>query len=413
MVFGALLRGLAGTVIISAAVVLVSACGTTGHMQRSDARVMLPPEDFVILPWGKAPADLKALQEIRDCGFNLVHVRPENVRLARKAGLQSMVEARISPAEVQLPPGEIEGRVAALVHEAGPKDGVFGYCLYDEPGKDLFPGLAGWVAALHQAAPEARTLINLFPNYATPAQLQAESYPEYLEDYVATVKPELLCYDHYALMEDGTVAEAASFENLEGVRSEALKWNLPFWNVVLAQGCLGYAAPTDAGLRFQLYTTMAYGARGIVYWRYFAPARGNYRLAAIDQFGNKTPTWDMLRSVNNQAQCLGRILTGLKSVNVFHHPDEVPGASGLASSRFVGALQGGRFLVGEFEGPEGQPMVMVVNKSLERSVFVDITFSAPGTISVISAFTGERQVWGGENAWLAPGQGALLTLDPI
>ena len=42
---------------------------------------------------------------------------------------------------------------------------------------------------------------------------------------------------------------------------------------------------------------MAYGGRGIQCFTYFAPEIGNYRLAAIDQFGNRTQTWDMLRRV--------------------------------------------------------------------------------------------------------------------
>jgi len=42
------------------------------------------------------------------------------------------------------------------------------------------------------------------------------------------------------------------------------------------------------------------GARGISHFTCFTPISGNYRLAPADQFGNKTPTWEMLRNVNLQ-----------------------------------------------------------------------------------------------------------------
>jgi hypothetical protein len=343
------------------------------------ARPAVPPASFAILAWGSGPNDIQAFEGIRECGFNLTLVPPENASLARQTG------------------------------DLG---NVHGFCLYDEPGTGLFPGLARWTAALHKTFPGKTVLVNLFPNYATSAQLGAESYGEYLDAWADTLGPGLLCYDHYALMEDGTVAEAGYFQNLAQVRAKALERGVPFWNVVISQGCLSYAVPTDAGLRFQLYTTLAHGARGIVYWRYFAPARGNYRMAPVDQFGNRTATWDILRDVNLQTRHLAGPYAGLKSVNVFHHPDPPPGCSGLDTSCFVESLSGGRFVVGEFEDADGRPWVMVVNKDICRSVQVNIKFSASGRAQVMSAFTGQAQEWEGENTVLAPGQGALLSPVP-
>jgi len=38
--------------------------------------------------------------------------------------------------------------------------------------------------------------VNLLPNYATPAQLGAASYGEYVRQFVQTVKPNMLSVDH-------------------------------------------------------------------------------------------------------------------------------------------------------------------------------------------------------------------------
>lgn len=140
--------------------------------------------------------------------------------------------------------------------------------------------------------------------------------------------------DHYALLGDGTVG-AGYFRNLETMRAEALRSNLPFWNIVLSAAHYNYADPTDAGLRFQLYTTLAYGARGISYFTYFTPNIGNYRLGPIDQFGHKTATWDMLRNVNLQLHRIGPAYVKLRSLGVFHYPDVPEGCVSIEASRWI------------------------------------------------------------------------------
>ena len=303
--------------------------------------------------------------------------------------------------------GEIRRRVNALVKQVKGHEAIFGYYLRDEPGAAAYPGLGRWVAAYREADPDALAYINLFPNYASPQQMAVETYEAYIASYVEIVKPEFISYDHYALMDDGSLRHGY-FQNLETVRKAALENDLPFWNIVLSNAHFHYAEPTPAGFRFQLYTTLAYGARGISYFTYFAPKIGNYRLAPIDQFGNKTPTWDMLREVNLQLHQLGPIYLTLTSVDVFHHPNVPAGCAGIDTSRFVESLSGHDLLVGEFKNSEGQPFVMVVNKDLQRSTSFRLSFKAADNIQLVNPYTGELNPWAGENNWLAPGQGMLL-----
>ena len=374
---------------------------------------MLEPDEFPILPWGETPGDLDALKELRACGFNLAgFVGPDDLDLVSEAGLKGLVfhsSARVDENDGSLDEARIDQQVAAFVQQVGQHPAIFGYFLCDEPGAHIFPGLSKRVGAFRKAAPRACTYINLFPNYASPQQMNVSTYEEYLESYIQTVRPRFICYDHYALMDDGSLRDGY-FQNLEAVRNAAQRHGLPFWNLVSACAQFRHAEPTEAGLRFQLYTTLAYGGRGIGYFTYFAPAIGNYRLAPIDQFGHKTPTWDMLRSVNLQLHRLGKVYLTLKSINVFHHPEVPQGCSGLKTSRWLTHVEGANLLVGEFEGPNGQPFVMVVNKSLKDSTYVDVMFKEPGKVEYISAYTGRVDEWDGEHTWLAPGQGVLLRL---
>lgn len=373
----------------------------------------LKPEDFAILPWGHTPAKEKVLTEIKECGFNLAgFVSPQGLDAVAAAGLRCIVSdpsTHVDDAAARLDEAEIAKRVTAVADRTRKHPAVFGYYLRDEPSAVVYSGLGRWAEAFRKAAPQATPYINLFPNYASPAQMGVPTYEEYVESFISIVKPSYVSYDHYALMDDGSVRHGY-FQNLEIVRAAALRHKLPFWNIVLSNSHFNYAEPTEAGLRFQVYTTLAYGGRGISYFTYFAPDVGNYRLAPIDQFGHKTPTWDMLRRVNLQIHKLAPTYCKLKSVNVFHLPEVPSGGQGTTSSKYLDEISGGSLVVGEFEGPEGRPYVMVVNKSLRQSTAFSVKFKWPGRIMQVSSYAGTAHPWTGENVWLAPGQGALLFL---
>ncbi len=381
---------------------------------------MLTPEQFVVFPWGWqppqgwTPPDPAVLRDVRACGFNLAgFISPDDLAAVSAAGLQGIVldhATVVGNAEAQLAAGEIAQRVAALTKRIGQHPAVFGIYLRDEPGADSYPGLGKWVAAYQQASPQHLPYINLFPNYTTLDQLKSASYADYLEAFVTTVRPRFISYDHYALFDDGSLRDSY-FSNLEAVRATALRHSLPFWNIVLSNAHFNYAEPSPAGLRFQLYTTLAYGARGISYFTYFTPTTGNYRLGPIDQFGHKTPTWAMLRDVNWQLHRLGPTYVTLTSLNVIHHPHVPTGCAGLTTSRWLSELTGGDLLAGEFVDPAGRPFVLVVNKNLQRATAFGLKFKQPGKIYMINAYTGTRELWQAEHNWLAPGQGQLLYLE--
>ncbi len=384
-----------------------------GLAQEEDGTVA--PEDFVILPWGWTPGDLQQLEWIRECGFNLAgFVDPDALDLVQQAGLQAFVSGNhVGDAEAGLNDEEIARRVGELVDRVGDHPATFGYYLRDEPSSVIYPGLGRWKAAYKAANPDRLAYINLFPNYASPGQMGADTYEQYLERYVEQVDPEFISYDHYALMDDGTLRDGY-FQNLEAVRRVSLAAGIPFWNIVLSNAHFRYAEPSPAGLRFQAYTTLAYGGRGISYFTYFAPKVGNYRLAPVDQFGNRTPVWDMLRNVNLQIHALAPAYCILRSVNVFHHGGEIPeGCSGIETSAHLESVDGENLLVGEFVGPDDQPAVLVVNKDLHISTTFGVRFKQPGRVQLVSPYQEGAVVdLAGEQGWLAPGQGSLLLLQP-
>lgn len=410
---------LISTLIITGLVLAVSPAGaakkpSTGYGFYLDKPEvgMLKPEEFLIMPWGWTVGDEKALKDIKECGFNMAgFVRPEDVRLVGKVGLKCIVnDSNVSGfvRDTALSDAEIAKRVGDMTAKLKDNPAVFGYYILDEPTAPLFPNLARWADAIHKADPDALAYINLLPIGAQGPG--SKDYEDYLEQFAKVIRPAYISYDHYTLMDDGSVRPSL-WQNLEVVRKAALKHGIPFWNIILANAHFHYANPTQGGLNLQVYSTLAYGGRGISYFTYFAPLIGNYRNAAIDQFMNKTPTWDMIRLVNLQIHKLGPTYLQLKSVNVFHHPNVPGGCKGMDSSKYLAEVSGGDFLIGEFEGPNGVPFVMIANKDIHTSAAFGLKFKDQGKVMMTSAYTGETGPFGGENGWLAPGQGVLLSLE--
>jgi len=181
---------------------------------------------------------------------------------------------------------------------------------------------------------------------------------------------------------------------------------------VLANAHFNYAEPSAAGLRFQLYTTLAHGARGISYFTYITPNVGNYRLAPLDQFLHRTPTWDLLRNVNLQIHRLGPTYLKLSSRHVYHLGEVPEGCADSTTRQLPLVVEGSNLLVGEFDGADGRTAVMVVNKSLHASTPFGVTGADAARLRLISPYTGGEEAFAGEQVWLAPGQGSLIVRLP-
>jgi hypothetical protein len=179
---------------------------------------------------------------------------------------------------------------------------------------------------------------------------------------------------------------------------------------VLANACISYREVSPTDFRFQAYTTLAYGAKGLAWFKYFSAPVGNFRDGPIDQFGHKTPAWDSMRFINLQIEKLAPTLLKLTSNEVYHFGDVPPGASGPPDASLVAAVPG-PMLVGDFTHDDGSRYVMIVNKDFVKSTVCFPQFrTPPKALQMVSPYSGALIPYEGEQVWLAPGQGVLLKL---
>jgi hypothetical protein len=370
---------------------------------------------FPVLTWDGVPADPAALIKMRECGINtLAFVPVGKLDAVRAAGLKGLVlDPRINGYNwASVDEATARKNVAEIVKETAGHPACFGYFLTDEPPAGQFGGIAKVVLLIHELAPGKLPFMNLLPNYATADQLGAKDYPTYLDTYAQTVKPNNICYDHYAILDNGALRDEY-FQNLEQVRESSKKAKLPFWNTVLAVGHFSYRVPNVADFSFQAYTTLAYGGRGLAYFMYFAPNVGNYRGSPIDQFGNETATYGAMRFVNLQLQKLAPTIMKLDSDEVYHFGKLPTGTHAPSEKSLIKEMNGADFLAGDFTDPaDGARYVIIVNRNVALSQPCFPKFRMEWKkVQRISPYDGGLTDFVGEQCWLQPGAGVLLKLE--
>jgi hypothetical protein len=367
----------------------------------STARAQTPPgqpTDFAIMMYGAAPGNAHALQRVKDCGINIAgFATPAQLDMVQAAGLKAFYWPPANEMETAMKDPKIAGHPA-----------LAGFLLESEFGASKFPELAKWVAFCKQVAPTKVPLINLLPTMAATELLETKNYQEFIDKYVDKVKPPVLCYDHYALMEDGTV-DPSYWESLEVIRKKSVENNIPFWNIVLASAHMRFREPSAADFRFQAYTTMAYGGKGIVYFTYTAFPVGNHRGAPVDQFGDETASWQWLQNTNKQVLALAPIMMKLKSDEVYHFGTVPPAGHGPSAKSLIRDM-GGNFMVGDFTHEDGSRYVMMVNKDLQKSdqCWPKFREDLVESVQKISIYKSDIPFENYEERFLAPGQGMLL-----
>ena len=383
------------------------------------------PKDFAVMAWGDSPSDPDQLRGMKEAGLNISgFCNPEDVDKVRAAGLTCFV--RDSWINAHTPPlqpasdSEIREHLASLKQQVGDNPAALGFFLRDEPAVSMMPELGKLAALLREAMPDKWPYVNLFPYRVSPAVLGTSDYDSYVRMLVKTIRQPFLSYDNYSLV-NGKMLDYF-YTNLDIVRRLSLETKTIFWNCILANAHFNYMEPSDATFNLQVYSTMAYGGRGIQYFTYFAPTVGNYRLAAVDQFGNRTPTWVLLRRINNQIHALAPTLIRLHSLGVYHYPDVPQQSQPLSASTMIESVEmtqryvvppvAGRFLIGEFEDDNKRPYFMIVNKDLNNSFHFVVHLKQAGRKLIhISPYSGQEEPFGREMDWLAPGAGMLLRIE--
>ncbi len=410
--------------LIAVALLLLFA-GADFTLQASTAAESEP--EFVIICFPGPPATdnrVEHYQKIRQANFNLVlpsyryddEQQLQMLDHCRSAGLRGVVNVkRLAPPLAKGPPPSNWKELAkSAVERFAQHAALYGYMVRDEPNARLFPQLGRVADEFRRVDPDHDICINLFPIYASSEQLGVASYETYLDEFLSTVKPPALCYDHYPFMRHGD-DRRDYFENLEVARRVCLKHETPLWIVVLSSWWQHFRTPTDAELRWQAYGALAYGIQGISYFTYW-PAKEGYP-AVVDYVGEPQPLYESIRRLNGELAVLGPRLAALRSVAVYHTGPEIPeGCRRLPDDSWLSVAGNPPLAIGLFESEDADRHVLLMNRDCEQAETVTLKFPPSVSAVVLTESTsgGSRQLSFPANecqVTLPPGTGQLLSLQ--
>jgi len=345
--------------------------------------------EFIISYWGGPPgaeSTVERYREVADCGFNIA--MPPSNGADLKANLRILdackavgIKAIIQDWRLDLKAGpkELERTLDAIMKDYAAHSALAGYMITDEPNAGLFPAIATANQYLLKKDPRRLPFINLFPNYATPDQLGSKSYEEHVSTYIETVKPKLVSWDHYLQMKGN---DSLYFQNMDIVRSQCRKAKLPFIQIILSLPHWSYRNPTEADLRWQVFTSVAYGAKGVMYFTYWVLPE--WKLgdgpAIMKPDGTRDAKYEMVRRINRRLKALGPTLMKLESTGVYGTDPLPPGMRGLAGEAPVIRAEGGPMVIGVFRNSGNDRYVMVVNRSFTDKLAARLTLD-PTTVS--------------------------------
>lgn len=240
--------------------------------------------------------------------------------------------------------------------------------------------------------------VNLLPNYATPAQYGAASYGEYVAEFVRTVKPNLLSVDHYPDFGSttGNKTKAGYIDNLMVLREAGLGAGIGFWNFFNAMpyGGISQYDISEAELRWQVYTSLAIGSKGVLYFCYWTPpgsdflrgqaimtpTRGKTALPISEQVpGSKFP---LVQRINGKLRVLGDFLLDRVSsavLNLSGQTDETARVEVQGSP--VAAINGTetgpdwRYMLGFFDG---NTTVLLMNQDSNHPGLASLELAVAG-----------------------------------
>jgi len=279
---------------------------------------------YYLKPYACTEAHVK---DVKECGVDFI-VSMQNVKehldLLHKYGIGAIVNGVV--------PGWWggDGSNAGKMAERNPLEryfeaaknftdhpAIWGIDCGDEPSALDFPHYGNVLETVSELFPNQFPYLNLYPNYASVAQNNAEqtvnqlgtaTYEEHIKRYCECVGSDYICYDFYLY----AISVAKAFENLVTVSDACLRSGRSMWIVLQVNSNDPAKTISEQQLRFQAYTAMAFGCENIIWGCYTA---GWWHNQVLDGEGNKTCQYERLKKVNAEIKAIAPEYMSLRRVD--------------------------------------------------------------------------------------------------
>jgi hypothetical protein len=309
--------------------------------------------------------------------------------VAARHGIRLLVaDGRFNAAAAEHAGWEEGVSVAVADYKGHP--GLAGYFVFDEPVAGQFASVAAIVTRLRALDPGTLAYVNLLADYVA-GEAGTGAYREYVERFLDTIRPALLSYDYYALLNGRD--RSTFISSLALMREVALERDVPFMLIVQAMPHGPYRDPTEAELAWQAFHALAYGARGLSYFAYWTPVNVEYQDVmkfrhGLIEDGKPTRHYDEATRLNREVRMMAAQLERFRSIAVGDSRGVVAPALPLGP---IQAIEGGLITAGLFADADGNRIVLLVNRDYRNAVEARLRLG-PGE-SPPQRFDAETGLW--------------------
>lgn len=292
-----------------------------------------------VLGWG-AKFSRKQYEDMKNGGFNLNYCNfstnkeiSDQIANARGTGVRIIADYwKINRADMKK-----ELRQETVRTFAGDST-LAGWALKDEPRAYEYSVLGKQADEIREVLPKSQTVyLNLLHGGTKFSDVGALDFDDYLSRSMFEVRTSFISFDCYPIVRaaDGKLdIRPFYFETLETARNVALKFNVPFWAFVRCRAdkvnTTDFPLPELSHIKYQVFTSLAYGAQGIQYFTY---ANRDYtkpqNLSPLEVDSATwdwahTRTWDMVAQANRELHNLEWVFLGCKVATVGHTGTTLP-----------------------------------------------------------------------------------------
>ncbi|WP_221414189.1 hypothetical protein [Paenibacillus sp. 598K] len=256
--------------------------------------------------------------------------------------------------------------------------------------------------------------------YTVNQTIQGRTYEDYVYRWV-NKQPDVLSFDHYPFLIDGSMRQDY-YANLEVIRRQALRADVDFWSYIQSVGVTGvWRAPSESDMRYQIYTNLAYGAKGYIYFTYQTPASSggeSFFNGLLLPDGTKNASYTWAQQLNGEVAKLGPTLMGLTSNGVYHNGTVPSGAQAVPASFYWKAADAAApVVIGSFVDGQNRKYILVVNRDNANARTLSFNVNPrPSAVTEVSKQTGAETstnynaATGVISASFQPGEGKLYAL---
>ncbi len=276
-------------------------------------------------------------------------------------------------------------KLDALVDKYKDDPDLLGYWVCDEPFPSAYKNIAKVMERIRQKDPKHYSLVNIGDNEYT----NEKNVDKFLE----TTKAKVLCFDRYNFF-NGFDRNTQFLQRLGMIRRKALEHQIPFYDFVQAVGTNGTSAseldwrtPNVSEMRWLGYHTLAYGARGLLWFHWDAEDWG------VMQNPARNKIYISLQKVNKEIKPLGDVMANLKTADVYQVKGEkIIGQVKEDDKKFIYPTNNKASLtVGMFSGSDTKEYFMLANTSYRTPVNSEIKILK--IIKNLEVFNPETKIW--------------------